>query len=266
MKEHSENSITLSYIRIGSGRKVALAFHGFGQDSSHFNCFEPVLGKEYTLYSFDLPWHGRENIKKTEKPADRNALKAFFLDFFESNDITKFLNIGYSIGAKISLILLDLFPDKTERLLLIAPDGFRTNFWFRLATGSRLTRSLFKYITYKPRFFFMFSDMMVRMKLVHPGVSRFAQSQMNTVSKREKVYFTWIFFRKLRSHKNRILKILVDFNIPISVFLGSDDKVIRPGQFKFLTEALPVSCKVTILDTGHNNLIGETARYLEKSQ
>jgi pimeloyl-ACP methyl ester carboxylesterase len=265
-KEYTPSSLSLSYIKIGRGSKSAIAFHGFGQDSSHYACFESVLGKEYTLYSFDLPWHGMQNIEKTENPVDLNALRSFFLDFLELNNISQYTSIGFSIGAKMSLSLLNLFPEKTERLLLIAPDGFRTNIWYKLATGTRTTRSLFKYFTYNPDFFFRFSDTMVRLKLVHPGVSRFARSQMNSTTKREKVYYTWMFFRELRFNKKLILKTLVENEIPVSIFLGSEDKIIKADQFKFLSEAPQINCKIIILKAGHNNLIEETARYLEQAQ
>jgi len=263
--QHTANKFALSYITIGNGKKPAIAFHGFGQDSSYYKCFGQALGKEYTIYSFDLPYHGNDDTEKTENPVDRNMLRTFFQDFIESKKILQFTNIGFSIGAKISLVLLELFPEKTERIILMAPDGFRTNIWYKLATGSRPTRSLFKYIIYNPDFFFRFSDAMVSLKLIHPGISRFARSQMNSSQKREKVYYTWMFFRKLRFPKNRILATLAEYKIPISIFLGNDDKIIQPEQFRFMSDDQRVDCKMLILDAGHNHLIEKTARYLERN-
>ena len=259
---HTTDKFALSYITLGKGKKPVIAFHGFGQDSSYYAGFGPALGKEYTIYSFDLPYHGNDDTEKTENPIDRDTLRDFFQTFMESHGIMQFTNIGFSIGAKLSLVLLELFPEKTEQIILMAPDGFRTNIWYKLATGSKPTRSLFKYITYHPDFFLRFSDAMVNMKLIHPGISRFARSQMNSSQKREKVYYTWMFFRMLRFPKNRILKTLVEYKIPLSIFLGSDDKIIQPGQFRFLSEEQRVNFQMFILDTGHNHLIEKTAEYL----
>jgi len=265
-KSHIEKDFSLPYIRIGHGQKCAVAFHGFGQDSTYFSTFEPVLSKSYTIYSFDLPYHGRHDLEKVDQPIDKDTLRLFFQRFLDAEKITEFLNIGFSIGAKLSLALLEFFPEKIERMVLIAPDGFRTNIWYKLATGSQPTRSVFKHMVYNPDAFFKLSDAMAKMNFVHPGVSRFARSQMSSEQKREKVYFTWMFFRKLNYKKSQILNSLIKHNIPISVFLGSEDKIIQKKQFSFLSEDQEVNFELTELPAGHNNLIEETANYLLKTQ
>jgi hypothetical protein len=149
-------------------------------------------------------------------------------------------------------------------LVLIAPDGFRTNVWYNLGTGSVLTRSLFKYFVNHPEYFFRLSELMSSLGLVHPGVLRFAKSQMNTLQKRERVYYTWMFFRKLKSRKSRIIDLLSVHRIPVSVFLGKEDKIIREKHFSFLKDKR-IDSSITVLDAGHNDLIKDTALYLEGS-
>jgi pimeloyl-ACP methyl ester carboxylesterase len=260
----TEKKFFLPYLKIGSGKKPAIAFHGFGQESASFNCFAPVLDTEYTMYSFDLPYHGKADLEKSEHPAECMALKTFFLNFLESENIKTFACIGFSIGARLSLVLLELFTDKIESMILIAPDGFRLNIWYKLATGSRLTRAIFKHIIYNPDLFFWLTGIMVRLRFVHPGVSRFAISQMSSLLKRERVYYTWMFFRKIHFSKRRILSNLLRNNISTSIYLGSEDKIIQPKQFDFLVKTPETNCKIILLPAGHNDLIEETARYLGK--
>jgi pimeloyl-ACP methyl ester carboxylesterase len=259
-----ENELDLKYIKIGKGNKTALAFHGFGQDNSYYEPFESVFGEKYTIYCFSLPFHGDDQTPKSGIPATKDSLKGFFGRFLDSNNISKFSNIGFSIGAKISLTLLALFPEKTEELVLIAPDGFRANVWYSLGTGSVLTRSLFKYFVNHPEYFFRLSELMSSLGLVHPGVLRFAKSQMNTLEKRERVYYTWMFFRKIAIRKSRIIDLLATHKIPVSVFLGNEDKIIREKHFSFLKDNR-IDSNITILDAGHNDLIADTALYLEGS-
>jgi pimeloyl-ACP methyl ester carboxylesterase len=258
-----EDSFALPFIRIGKGKKSAIAFHGFGQDSTYYTCLEPLLGKEYTIYSFDLPFHGNFEFTKTIKPINKESIRSFFSDFLEINRITEFLLIGFSIGAKLSLVLLDLFPEKIEKMMLIAPDGFRTNIWFKLATGTRPARSIFKYIVYNPDYFFKLSDAMVSFRLVNRCVTRFAHSQMSSLQKREKVYYAWMFFRKLRFSNKRIMDALIKNKIPLSVFLGNEDNIIWKSQFKLFSENTYINIKITTLSSGHNNLIEETAKFLQ---
>ena len=260
-----EKELDLQYIRIGNGKKNALAFHGFGQDNSYYEPFEKIFGDEYTIYSFNLPFHGNDNTSKSGIPATKSSLRNFFNDFLKRNGITRFTNIGFSIGAKISISLLELFPEKNEELILIAPDGFKSNIWYSLGTGSMLTRSLFKYFVNHPDSLFRFSDSMVSLRLVHPGVNRFAKSQMNTIEKREKVYYTWMFFRKLNLRKNQIVNILIRHQIPIRVFLGKEDNIILEKHFRFLKDNNRIDSNITVLEAGHNDLIKETASYLERS-
>lgn len=260
-----ENKLDLKYVKIGKGNKKALAFHGFGQDSSYFAPFESVFGDNYTIYCFNLPFHGDDKTPKSGIPVTKDNLRDFFQMFLERNRITDFTNIGFSIGAKISLSLLKLFPEKNEEMILIAPDGFRTNIWYNLGTGTRITRSLFKYFINHPEYFFRFSDSMASLGLVHPGVIRFAKSQMNTLEKREKVYYTWMFFRKLQISKEEITTLLTDHQIPVSIFLGKEDKIILEKHFRFLLGNDRIDSNTTILGAGHNDLIKETAKYLERS-
>lgn len=259
---HSAVKIGFSFRKIGTGIKTAVAFHGFGQDGSYFSCMEPALGKDYTIFSFDLPFHGNDASEKTGIPVNLGDIRAYFQDFLRTHHIENFASIGYSIGAKLSLALLVLFPEKTERLILIAPDGIKANFWYKLATGFPVTRSLFKFFVDHPNAYFRLSDGMVRAGIVSPGVARFARSQMSSLEKRERVYFTWMYFRKLRFSKPLIANILTRFNIPLAVYLGIDDQIIRPGHFKFLVKNPKINLQLKLLSAGHNHLIAETARYL----
>jgi pimeloyl-ACP methyl ester carboxylesterase len=262
---YTESNINLPFIKIGNGKKHAIAFHGFGQDSTSFSSFETVFGNSYTIYCIDLPYHGKHHIEKNDQPINKEALRSFFLEFLESERISEFMNIGFSIGAKLSLALLEFFPEKIEKMILMAPDGFRTNIWYKLATGSPPARSVFKHMVYHPDSFFMLSDAMVKMNLVHPGVSRFARSQMSSVEKREKVYFTWMFFRNLCYKKSQISDTLAQYKIPLSVFLGTDDKIIQKKQFEFLLNNQEINLDLVHLPAGHNNLIEETAHHLLKT-
>ncbi|HEY5824200.1 MAG TPA: hypothetical protein VIT44_07545, partial [Cyclobacteriaceae bacterium] len=61
---------TLHYIKSGSGPKSLLLFHGFGQDHRSFDDLTIVLAGEYTLYSFDLFFHGESSWRNDEEPME----------------------------------------------------------------------------------------------------------------------------------------------------------------------------------------------------
>jgi hypothetical protein len=107
---------------------------------------------------------------------------------------------------------------------------------------------------------------MASLGLVHPGVIRFAKSQMSSFEKREKVFYTWMFFRKLRFSKDRIIHLISSHRIPTTIFLGDEDKIILEKHFKFITKNKEVDSEVIILHAGHNDLIEKTARFLKESK
>jgi len=257
--------VDLRYIKIGNGHKKALAFHGFGQDASYFQCFEESVGQDYTIYSFNLPFHGDDDTEKNGKPADLQQLKLFFAAFLEKHALDRFTVIGFSIGAKLALAVAECFPQHIDRLVLIAPDGLKTNVWFKLATGSSISRGIFRYIVHKPEGFFKFSEAVSSLKLIDPGIVKFARSQMNNLEKREKVYYTWMFFRTISLSNKQINRLLLQHQIPVTLFLGSEDKIINEKHVRFLSDNPALDVALNILPTGHNDLIKATAGHLART-
>jgi pimeloyl-ACP methyl ester carboxylesterase len=180
----------------------------------------------------------------------------------EKEEINKFIIIGYSIGAKIALNLFNVFPERVDKLLMIAPDGFRSNIWYKLATGTTLSRSVFRYVVKYPDFLFNFSDIMARLKLVNRGVIRFAKSQMSSQQKRDKVYYTWLCLRLMDVDKSKLKLNLKKYKVPIEIYLGSEDKIITEEHFRSFSNSTEIDCKVIVLPTGHTDLIVKTAEYL----
>ena len=67
-------SSELYYYREGDGNKVILLFHGFGQDHKAFDSWIDVLESDYTIFAFDLFFHGNS---KWANPGDRMTEKLF---------------------------------------------------------------------------------------------------------------------------------------------------------------------------------------------
>ena len=83
-----ENELDLKYIKIGKGNKTALAFHGFGQDNNYYKPFESVFGEKYTIYCFNLPFHGDDNTPKSGIPATKDSIKDFFRGFLDRSHLS----------------------------------------------------------------------------------------------------------------------------------------------------------------------------------
>ena len=95
------------------------------------------------------------------------------------------------------------------------------------------------------------------------GLSRFAEHQMDTEEKRQRVYFSWVVFRHLTFDLNSIADLINKHSIRLILITGKFDKVIRSENMNRLLVHVK-KYKHEILETGHNGLINESADFLSK--
>lgn len=251
----------LGYLQAGSGPEHLLIFHGFGQDHTAFNALANELDKKFTLYSFDLFFHGQSQWPKGEIPLSKTYWKDLLDQFLKEKAIVNFSLMGFSLGGKFALASLEAFPSRISSVYLLAPDGIKTNIWYSLATYPVALRWLFKSMILKPGRFQSIVKGARKLHLVDRGVSKFAESQMNTEEKRKRVYYSWVVFRQLKFDLGRIASIINSNNINLYVFVGQFDKIITAKNMALLLHRVP-DHHFQILETGHNGLIEKSIEVL----
>lgn len=255
---HYGNTI-LGYQKAGKGSESILLFHGFGQDNTIFNSLINELGDRFTLYSFDLFFHGQSKWLLDETPLSKIFWKELLGQFLIKNNIEKFSLIGFSLGGKFALACLEGYAARINSIILIAPDGIKTNFWYSLATYPLALRSLFKSMIIKPGRFLSFVKLARLLKLTDAGIIRFAKSQMDTEEKRKRVYYSWIVFRMLKFDMNDLAAIINTHKIQLTVIIGKFDKIITVKNVNRLL-LLTRNHDLKVLEAGHNNLIEESKK------
>ena len=253
----------LHYTRTGSGSQVLLAFHGFGQSRAHLRPLAAQLSGRFTVYSFDLFYHGQSFWGDRENPLTKQVWKAMLSQFLAEQKIGRFALAGYSLGGKFVLATLESFPDCITEIILMAPDGIRTNFWYSLATYPVWAQRLFRGTVAKPQQFQTIALWMRRLRFVDKGILRFAQSQMDTREKRHRVYFAWMVFRELAFDMNHIAALINANRIPVTLFVGKYDKIITARNMQRLLGKVP-GAQLIILDSGHTRLIEGVAEHYAK--
>ena len=236
---------------LGTGSKCMLAFHGFGQTGKAFYPLAEAL-PDTTIYALDLPFHGFSmQIDKSEPWCGRDILQ--MVDVLQkSEDFERFSMVGYSIGAKVAFAILEEYFTRVQGLVLIAPDGISRNFWYSLATQNRLMRRVFRRVLAHKFLFKNLMHMTSAMGLVSSESGELAHYTVE--NRRQQVYDTWCFFRRLRWRKNQGIRLINKYQVPIIIVLGSDDKVIpKKGIIKF-SLSIP-SCQIVTLEGGHHQLI-----------
>lgn len=120
-----DNGLTLHYLDIGSG-PVVIWLHGSGPGASGFSNFKgnyPVFADAgYRNIVLDLPGFGR-----SDKPADMNYDLSFFVSslqgFLDKVGIDSCTLLGNSLGGAIALGAALAYPERVEKLVLMAPGG-----------------------------------------------------------------------------------------------------------------------------------------------
>jgi pimeloyl-ACP methyl ester carboxylesterase len=109
-----------AFVKTGSGPAVLL-LHGLGSDAT---TWEPViddLAKRYTVIAPDLLGHGR-----SDKPRADYSLGGYangMRELLTILGIDKVTVVGHSFGGGVAMQFAYQFPERTERLVLVATGG-----------------------------------------------------------------------------------------------------------------------------------------------
>ncbi|MEO8085783.1 MAG: alpha/beta hydrolase [Bacteroidota bacterium] len=257
--------ITLEYEIIGNGEKAMFAFHGFNNSSAMFRTLEPSLGKNFTIYSFNLPYHGESTIDKetTMYGIDTLQFQKYFRNFLWHIHQTYFSLLGYSIGGKVALKLIELFPEEVRSVYLFAPDGIKLSFWYRFVTRSMPGRWIYKRLITHPNRYLRMVTLFEKINLVNSQTASFIRNSLDSPIKREKVYQTWMCLRNLDPDTGRIRNIVNEKNLDFHLFFGKFDKVIPALIGKRFVRGLRNKKSLHILDSGHQLVKEKTNADLE---
>jgi len=261
---HFKNS-TLHYSTLGNGLQTLLMFHGFGQDNKSFHALSEVLSNQYTAYIFDLYFHGQSRWGHGEIPLEKAHWKETLGEFLMENKIDSFSLAGFSLGAKFALATLEAFPEKIQAIILLAPDGIKTSFWHSLATYPLVFRKIFKSMIHHPERFEAIVGMLKAWGLADKGLLKFAEFQMNSAEKRNRVYHSWVVFRHLHFSLDKIAQLINKYKIPLTLIVGQYDKVIKPANMNPLLKKLDHYTFETP-EAGHTGLIAASGIYFRNIQ
>lgn len=251
----SFRSSTVHYSFGGSGRNVLLCLHGYGETEHSFQFLEKYLPADYRLIAIDLPFHGKTNWK--EKMAftvqDLAAIvQAIFVE--QGCSPQPFTLLGFSMGGRMALNLTEILPAQVKRMVLLAPDGLKMNFWYWLATQTRAGSRLFHFTMHHPGWFFWVMNMANRFDLVNPSALKFTRHYIHNKKMRLELYRRWMGFRKIRPGLSHLKTLIRQHRLPVRLLYGAYDRIILSVRGEKFRKGIEEFCTVTILKTGHQVL------------
>jgi|TARA_B110000240_G_C13459781_1_gene436154 pimeloyl-ACP methyl ester carboxylesterase len=260
-KQLTDKDLKLEYITFGNGKETLICFHGFGQEAQGFSAFETTLGKQYTIHSVNLFYHGNSVFPDTRlenKPVEPNELKSIFEILRIKEEFISFSLAGYSLGGKVALTLSGLYPKQTKKLFLIAPDGIKANLWYHFASQTLIGQKLNKASIKNEWVFRSFMKLSSHLGFASNRQQRFTNSQMKSTEQRSKVYKIWMAHRKLSPDLKELITLINKNQIQVKVYVGKFDKIIPLLPIEKFINSISKGT-LTYLNTGHEinlDLIG----------
>lgn len=222
---------------------VLLAFHGFGQSPSVF----APLSARYEVYAFWLPGHQPECL---EGAAYRQAWMEEMRRFLALYARRGIYLLGYSIGARAVLLLIQYCQVPLLGVWLLAPEGISPDPWLWAATGP--LHLPFRLLMQRDIPLTGAIDLLKDCRLLDKGTAKLAHSQVGTQALKRRVYETWSRLGYFKSDLGAVAQKMA--GCPLTVVLGRLDGTITQKSVAPLLRLLPQT-KLQWLPCGHAGVL-----------
>lgn len=253
------NTSVISYIQVGIGPKLAFCFHGYGEEAGSFSFLEKYADDQYTFFAIDLPFHGQTKwndvlnctIKDIQQILEKILTENYQQPVTGNQQLCL---IGFSLGGRVALSLYEKMPSQIEKLVLLAPDGLKVNFWYWLSTQTWVGNKLFIYTMKHPGWFFFLLKILNKLKLVNASVFKFVNHYIGDQQARDVLYKRWIVLRKIKPDLKKIKSLISKNNTPVRLVYGKHDRIILPTRGEKFIKGIEKHCTLSVIHSGHQVL------------
>jgi pimeloyl-ACP methyl ester carboxylesterase len=256
----------LHYLKIGSGKRVLVTFHGYGNDTNIFSGLCDACGREFTCINIDLPHHGKSEWGDNKITEEQIVL--LVKELIAQFNVDKVSLLGYSIGGRVCLKLTELIPEAIDKVVLLASDGLRFNSFYYFLTSTMSGKSLFTSFLKNPKPYNGFIEIARKLGVINTMRYNFAMRYIRAENDREFLLKVWPCMSLLIPDINKLKLIVTQYHIELGVFMGKHDAVIPLSLGIGFKKNIP-SADLIILDKGHKLLDADTipviAKYLHST-
>lgn len=239
----------IHYLRFGNGKPCLIALHGYGDSASLYHPLASTLSKNYTVYSIDLPYHGQTRWQ-SDRPYTPADVQGMVGELCRIEGIYRFSLLGYSMGGRLALRLVEPFAHRLDSLWLIAPSGIRIHPLLRYAELPQWVIRGLAFAIKQPDGVFRLMRWARYMGLLSRTVYHFNKKLLKTHTRRERLYYTWLSVRQFRLNVPLIKRLLRRERVQVHLFWGKHDEIVRPYTARFFVRDLPL-CQLHWVEGGH---------------
>jgi pimeloyl-ACP methyl ester carboxylesterase len=250
------------YATFGSGNALLLAFHGFDRPASDFKIFDSSLGTAYKIISINLFYHGQSSQPDPLVKFRLDDLKGLIENILEQEKASSFSLMGYSLGGKIALACIQIFPSMIKNVYLFAPDGIRIKSYYKFFSRTATGRALLEFSVMHPRPILKILNAVQKVGWFSEKLFKFAKYHLEDQARMRKVANIWLIFRNILPDIPLIQKHINKHHINIHMFFGQYDAVIPAVLGIYFAEELDNKNALHLLDMGHNLITEKTNQVL----
>ena len=259
----SVGSEQLHYLKWGNGKRLLLAFHGYGDNADIFSPLPEYLDESYTMLSFNLPYHGGSAWAGNSLLTDKDIVEMVHVLMNEYH-VEKVSLIGYSLGGRVCLAIIEYLPASIEKVVLIAPDGLKVDPYYYFFTGTWPGKKIFRNMLEQPKPYFRMMNWLKKMHLVHESRYKFAMHFLQSEESRSFLLHVWPALSGVAPRPAQLKKLIKKYHLPVVIFMGAYDKIIPPSIALKFKKGLD-TVQLHIVEKGHRILDHETVRQIAGS-
>lgn len=256
-------SSTLFYRTWGKGKKVMIAFHGYGLDGQTMYPITESILDQYTIIAIDLPYQGRSRWRETSTLTGTELkllIQQFLLHIHHQGKVSL---LAYSIGGNYALGLVHHCPEIVDKLVLIAADGLKFKLPFWIITRTWIGKALFNGFVLFPQPVFFTIKLGRKINLFPPRVLNFFYESIATKNKRAALRMRWISVSRIMPWQANVIATLNQNKIKVLLIFGRKDHVIPVKNAVRFGKKID-NCHLEILEQGHQLLHKGNAKLLQR--
>ena len=248
------NGLNVHYKTYGTGEPIFILLHGFGASLFSWHEVTAPLAEYGTVIAYDRPAFGlteRPLKWEGESPYSQDAQVELVIGLMDALGIEKATLVGNSAGGTVSMLTALKYPERIESLILVDPAvyaGGGAPAWIRPLLGTPQMRHVGPLISRQLQ-----AQGVEFIKTAWHDPSKIPQSTLEGYQKPLQVE-NWdkaLWELTLASRESGLAERVSEFNLPILVITGDDDRIVPTEQSLRLAEELPNAELAVIPQCGH---------------
>lgn len=248
------NGLNVHYKTYGTGEPVLILLHGFGASLFSWHEVTTPLAEYGTVIAYDRPAFGlteRPLEWEGESPYSQDSQVELVIGLMDALGIEKANLVGNSAGGTVSMLTALKYPERIESLILVDPAvyaGGGAPAWIRPLLGTPQMQHVGPLIARQIQ-----AQGVEFIKTAWHDPSKISQATFDGYQKPLQVE-DWdkaLWELTLSSRESGLAERVNEFNLPILVITGDDDRIVPTEQSLRLAAEIPNADLVVIPQCGH---------------